>query len=131
MKTDTPTKPKQIEIKQEPLSDPPTPPAKLSDSDIEDMFKKQMLRKTLGHITDDESEEEEEEDASIVGVGFSRSTPERTPQDDVDTDTDQPRYNPVRERKTPARYGYNIQNDVTLTEPTNYHHAINSPDSEK
>jgi hypothetical protein len=76
----------------------------------------------MEHISDDESEEEEEEeDASKVGAGFSRPAPERTPYNDVDTDTDQPRRNPVRERKPPVRYVHNIQYDTTIAELTNYH----------
>jgi hypothetical protein len=60
MKTDIPPKPKQIEMKQEPPTHPSTPPAKLSDSDIEDLFNQQILRETIEHITDNESEDEEE-----------------------------------------------------------------------
>ncbi|KAH0602500.1 uncharacterized protein H6S33_008581 [Morchella sextelata] len=59
MKTDIFSKPKQIEIKKEPPSRPPTPSAKLSDSDIEDLFNQQILRETMEHLSDDESEEEE------------------------------------------------------------------------
>jgi hypothetical protein len=109
MKTDTPPKSKQIEIKQESSSRPPTPPVKLSDSNIEHMFNQQMLRETMRHITNNEfEEEEEEEEASIVGASFSRPTPEHTSYNNVNTNTDQRRRNSVREQKSPARYRYNI-----------------------
>ncbi|KAH0607848.1 uncharacterized protein H6S33_002882 [Morchella sextelata] len=130
MKTNIPPKPKQIKIKQEPPSHPPTSPAKLSESEIEDLFNQQMLRETMEHINDD-SEEEEEKDASKVGAGFSRLTSEHTPHNDIETDTDQPRRNPVQKWKPPVIYGYKIQYNTTIAEPTNYHQAINSPDSGK
>jgi hypothetical protein len=94
MKTNIPSKSKQIVSKQEPPSCPPTPPAKLSDFDIDGIFDQQMLRETMRHITDDGTEEE---DASIVGAGFSRPTPGRTLYNYVATDTDQLRRNSVRE----------------------------------
>jgi hypothetical protein len=58
MKTDIPSKSKQIDLKQELPSRPSTLPAKLSESEIEGLFNQQMLRETIEHIIDDSEEEE-------------------------------------------------------------------------
>ncbi|KAH8152986.1 uncharacterized protein LAJ45_02573 [Morchella importuna] len=81
----------------------------------------------MEHFSDTDSEHH----SSIVGAGYTRPATERTPNDNNESNTYQPRRNSVRERKAPIIYGYNIQHDTTLTEPTNYQQEMNNPDSEK